>query len=287
MISGGRNFKEIERKKNREEIGAKTEQKQRKNRALRNFEGWTKPLRNQHYAAKPFHNTLESSARIFAVAKASLAHECHFAAQEHLFRSCETHCEVVKPDFAPKILFRKVFCNCKSDFGTRVPLRNTVTLISQLRNALRSGKAWFRTKSPIPQGVSKLRSRFWHTSAISQHSEPHFAVAKWLRNPKKNFFFFFHFFFFRNQSSISQGISKLRNHFLAHKCHLEASYTHFAAAKWLQNLHTLKSFSTHTMNRHVITAPPFRQLLDTIWSLPGAQIMHAISRFKSWEVKSP
>ncbi|KAL6337983.1 hypothetical protein AAG906_005956 [Vitis piasezkii] len=33
------NFKEIEKKKNRIEIGAKTEQKQRKNRALRNFAG--------------------------------------------------------------------------------------------------------------------------------------------------------------------------------------------------------------------------------------------------------
>ena len=30
----------------------------------------------------------------FAIAKVVLAHECHFAAQEHPFRSCETHCEV-------------------------------------------------------------------------------------------------------------------------------------------------------------------------------------------------
>lgn len=37
MIPGGRNFKEIEKKKNRAEIGAETEQKQGKNRALRNF----------------------------------------------------------------------------------------------------------------------------------------------------------------------------------------------------------------------------------------------------------
>ena len=34
------------------------------------------------------------SAGYFAIAKASLAHECHFAAQELSFRSCETHCEV-------------------------------------------------------------------------------------------------------------------------------------------------------------------------------------------------
>nr|CAN83185.1 hypothetical protein VITISV_007959 [Vitis vinifera] len=72
---------------------------------------------------------------------------------------------------------------------------------------------------------------------------------------------------FRSQSSISQGISKLQNHL----CHLEAPYTHFAAAKWLRNLHTLKSFNAHTMNRHVTAAPPFRQLLDTSRSLPEVQ----------------
>ena len=142
MISGRRNFKEIERKKS-DQIGAKTEWKQSKNRALRDFAGWRKLLRNEHFVAKPFRNTLEVSARIFTIAKASLAHECHFAAQEHLFRSCETHCEEERPDFATKVPFRKVFRNCESDFGTRVPLRKIVTLISQLRNALRSGcKNW-------------------------------------------------------------------------------------------------------------------------------------------------
>ena len=34
------------------------------------------------------------SAGYFAIAKVVLAHECHFAAQELSFRSCETHCEV-------------------------------------------------------------------------------------------------------------------------------------------------------------------------------------------------
>ena len=34
------------------------------------------------------------SAGYFAIAKAILAHVCHFAAQLHSFRSCETHCEV-------------------------------------------------------------------------------------------------------------------------------------------------------------------------------------------------
>nr|CAN59853.1 hypothetical protein VITISV_007247 [Vitis vinifera] len=38
---------------------------------------------------------------------------------------------------AAKRIAKWVFRNCESDFRTRVPLRNTVTLISQLRNALR------------------------------------------------------------------------------------------------------------------------------------------------------
>ncbi|RVW87720.1 hypothetical protein CK203_043965 [Vitis vinifera] len=101
----------------------------------------SQPLRNQHFAAKPVRSLRPLSAKIFAAAKPILAHECHFAAQEHPFRSCETHCEVVKPDFAPKVPFRRVFRNCEGDF--------------------------------------------WHTSAISQHSDPHFAAAKWLRSPKK------------------------------------------------------------------------------------------------------
>ena len=71
-----------------------------------------------------------------------------------------------------------VFRSCESEFGTRVPLRRTVASIWQLRNPLRSGKAWFRTKSPIPQGISQLRKWFWHTSATSQHSDINFAAAK-------------------------------------------------------------------------------------------------------------
>ncbi|RVW18552.1 hypothetical protein CK203_101313 [Vitis vinifera] len=38
---------------------------------------------------------------------------------------------------------------------------------------------------------------------------------------------------FRSQSPISQGVSQLRNHPLAHECHFAAPYTHFAAVKWL------------------------------------------------------
>ncbi|KAL6340715.1 hypothetical protein AAG906_014405 [Vitis piasezkii] len=55
-----------------------------------------------------------------------------------LAHDCETHCEMEKHDFAPKVLLRRNFAIAKWGFGTRVPLRSTVTSISQLRNTLRS-----------------------------------------------------------------------------------------------------------------------------------------------------
>ncbi|RVW24051.1 hypothetical protein CK203_091308 [Vitis vinifera] len=119
----------------------------------------SQPLRNQHFVAKPFRNPIALSAKIFAAAKPILAHECHFAAQEHLFRSCETHCEVVKPDFAPKVPFRRVFHNCEGDFGTRVPFHSTVTLISQLRNGCevpKREKSQFHSRTPISTIVGHI-----------------------------------------------------------------------------------------------------------------------------------
>nr|CAN84131.1 hypothetical protein VITISV_043503 [Vitis vinifera] len=182
----------------RSEIGAKSERKQSKNRGKTGVCEISQPLRNRHFAAKPVRSLRPLSVKIFVAVKPILAHECHFAVQEHLFRSCETHCEEEKPDFATKVPFRRVFRGCEADFGTRVPFRSTVTLISQLRNDCEVPK---REKSQ-----------------------------------------------FRSQSSILKSISQLQNHFLAHECHLEALHTHFTAAKWLRNLHTLKSFSAHTMS---------------------------------------
>ena len=45
---------------------------------------------------------------------------------------------VAKPFRSTVELSAKVFRNCESGFGTRVPLRSTVASISQLRNSLRS-----------------------------------------------------------------------------------------------------------------------------------------------------
>ena len=105
MISGGRKCKGIERKS----IGAKLVQKQGKNRGLRDFAASAKlalrcetvsqpkrsrcginvSLRKWSSFAKSFRNLIDSFAKIFAAAKPILAHECHFAAQELPFRSCE------------------------------------------------------------------------------------------------------------------------------------------------------------------------------------------------------
>ncbi|RVW74850.1 hypothetical protein CK203_053829 [Vitis vinifera] len=59
-----------------------------------------------------------------------------------------------------------------------------------LRDFAASAKSAFCCQT-IPQhcrslceGISQLRNQIWHTSAISQHSEPHFAAAKRLRSPK-------------------------------------------------------------------------------------------------------
>ena len=148
--------------RNRSEINPKTELKQSKNRGLRDFAASAKlalrcetvsqpkrsrceinvSLRKRLSFAKSVRTSFDSSAKIFAAAKPSLAHECHFAEQEPPFRSCELAAKLqsVKiPVFAIKVPFRRVFRSCETKFGTRVPFRSTVTSLLKLRNGLRSG----------------------------------------------------------------------------------------------------------------------------------------------------
>ena len=64
-----------------------------------------------------------------------------------------------------------------------MPLRSTGAPISKLRNGCEAPKhenSQFRSQSSILQGISQQRNRFWHTSATSQHSDTHFAAAKWV-----------------------------------------------------------------------------------------------------------
>ncbi|RVX11516.1 Retrovirus-related Pol polyprotein from transposon 17.6 [Vitis vinifera] len=78
MIPGGRNFKEIEKKK----IGSKLEPKQSKNRGkteLCEISQVKETSAKWHFAAKPFRSTVEVSASVFRSCESDLAHECHFA----------------------------------------------------------------------------------------------------------------------------------------------------------------------------------------------------------------
>nr|CAN64156.1 hypothetical protein VITISV_035919 [Vitis vinifera] len=131
----------------------------------------TSQHRSPHFAAAKAtanHQSMKSSisqgklhsAEDLAAAKPFLAHECHFAAQEHPFRSCETHYEVVKPDFAPKVPFCKEFRSCEADFGTRVPFRSTVTLISQLRNGCEVPKREMKKLWSFEGKRAKLNENF-------------------------------------------------------------------------------------------------------------------------------
>ena len=153
MISGRRKCKEIERKS----FGAKTGQKQGKNRGLRDFAASVKlALR---------YEIVSQHKRSHWGINVPLRKQSSFA----------------KPISQLNWLFYENFRSCETKYGTRVPLRNTATPISQLQNdceATKRENSQFRNQSSISQGISKLRNQFWHTSAISQHSDPHFAVAK-------------------------------------------------------------------------------------------------------------
>ena len=60
------------------------------------------------------------------------------------------------------------------------PLRNQHFVAKPFRSPNK-----FAAESPLRCEIAiLLRNHFWHTSAISQHSEPHFAAVKRLRNPK-------------------------------------------------------------------------------------------------------
>ncbi|RVW91562.1 hypothetical protein CK203_046151 [Vitis vinifera] len=144
----------------RSEIGAKTEQNIAKNRGKTGAYEISQPLRKRHFAAKPVRSPIALSAKIFAAAKPILARECHFAAQEPPFRSCETTAKLqsVKiPNFAAKAPFRRVFRSCEADFGTRVHLQHS---------------------SPHFEAAIQLRNHFLAHESHFEAPYTHFAAAK-------------------------------------------------------------------------------------------------------------
>ncbi|RVW67249.1 Retrovirus-related Pol polyprotein from transposon 17.6 [Vitis vinifera] len=146
----------------KEEIGAKSDQKQSKqskNRGLRDFATSAKlalrcePFRNLKEAAAestflcesghPLRNhfaLIFSSAKIFEAAKPSLAHECHFAHRtpnSQLRNGCEAiKCKI--PDFATKVPFAGYFAIAKAI------LAHTVHLLARARH-----RTNLRSSSPV------------------------------------------------------------------------------------------------------------------------------------------
>ena len=83
----------------------------------------------------------------------------------------------------------------------------------------------FAASGPSLQKFSQLRNQLWHRVPFRSTVTPILQLRNGCEPPKHERS---HFCW---ESSILQDISRLRNHFLAHECHLEALYNHFAAAK--------------------------------------------------------
>ncbi|RVW20095.1 hypothetical protein CK203_113212 [Vitis vinifera] len=95
--------------------------------------------------------------------------------------------------------------------------------IKRSSKARRKHGAKFRSLKRVPAKMALGCEIISHSQASLRKSPP---SAKW----------------FHSLLSHLQKFSQLRSDPLAHECHFAAPYTHFAAAKWLRNLHTLKSF---------------------------------------------
>ncbi|KAL6329456.1 hypothetical protein AAG906_020908 [Vitis piasezkii] len=190
-----------------ERNGAKTGQKQ----GLRN----SQPLRNRHFAAKPVHS-LRPLSKIFAAAKPLLTHECHLMTP---ISQCEmVKSNKKKKNFASKLHFAENLAATKPllahdcemvksqnvknpNFTAAPPFRKFQESIASngARFGFETEKLWpfeddcanhewkcctsiLLLRDAIWKGVSQLRNHFWHTSAILQHSSPHFEAAIHLRN---------------------------------------------------------------------------------------------------------
>ena len=160
MISCWRKCKEIERKS----IGAKTEQKQGKNRGLRDFAatarlalrcetvsqpkrsrcGINVSLRKRSSFAKPISQLNWLFCENFHSCEIDFGTRVPLHSTGAPILQLRNGCEATKRENSQ---FRRVFRSCETNFGTRVPFRNTVTPISQMQNGLR--KSFFFCKNSI------------------------------------------------------------------------------------------------------------------------------------------
>ena len=150
-------------------------------------------------------------------------------------------------------------------------LRNLAAKVSRCENRPPHGKMVSQPPSTLCKNFRSCEEVHWHTSPISQARTLVSQLwngcetsTPW--NPP-----------FRSRDAIPKGVSQLRNHPLAHECH-------FAAVKWLRNLHALKSFSTHTMNRDVAAAPPIGHILKYFLKFISC-IPYLVSNIRKSEVQ--
>ncbi|RVW22788.1 hypothetical protein CK203_106468 [Vitis vinifera] len=208
-----------------ESNGAKTGEKQGKNRGLRDFAASAKLKFCCETSSQPNCPLCEN----FRSCETNFGTRVPLRSTRAPFRSCKNGCEPPKHEilhFAGKAPFCKGFGSCENPFCTRVPLRSK---------------------------EHPFRSCETHCEVVKPDFAPKVSFCRVFRNCEAGFGTRVPF-----RSTVTL-ISQLRN-----GCEVPKS--------------EIPNFTA---------APPFRQLLDTSRSLPEVQIMHAISRWKAWEVTSP
>ena len=164
MIKTRRNCKEIERKS----FGAKTGQKQGKNRGLRDFAASAKSTLCCEISSQP----QAPLCKNFLSCETNFGTECHFAAQWLPFCSCETaanHQSMKDPIFAGKAPFRRGFRSCEATFWhTSAILQHNDPYFAAVKRLRSIKNSQFRSQSPILQGVLQLRN---HPLAHECHFE--------------------------------------------------------------------------------------------------------------------
>ena len=156
MIKIRRNCKRNEGKS----FGARKVQKQGKNRGLRDFAAFAKSA----LCCKTISQPQQVRCGI-----ATSPRNSHFVAKP--FRSLRPLSAKIfaaaKPFLAHECHFAAQwpsFCSCETAAKSQI-----------VKNPN------FAAKAPFRRVFRSCKTNFWHMSAISQHSEPHFTAAKWLR----------------------------------------------------------------------------------------------------------
>ena len=223
MIKIKRNCKEIEGKKS-EQNRSQTERKQGRNKGKTGVCEISQPLRNRHFAVKPVRSLRTLSAKIFAAAKTTFGTRVPLRSTGTPISQLRNGCEAPKRE---RSHFRRESSIWKRIWQLRNHLLAHECHFVAQEPPFRSCESGceppkheilhFAGKAPFGRVFGSCEANFWHTSAISQHSEPHFATAKMAAKPKKK-----KISFFWQPKPHSVGCFAATKHILAHECHFAA-----------------------------------------------------------------